>query len=168
MSDSLVSLDYYLPRYGTLAVTLGPYTSRLWHALDDSHHRVRRTKARDIAHRHHGRHDNVGRACYPLVQEGDTMETRTRRTEKLDIRLTPAAKRTLYAAARAAQRSVSDFVLESALVRAEETLIDRRHFGLDTERWQAFMAALDAPPRELPRLQRLFSETSVFERETTP
>ena len=46
------------------------------------------------------------------------MKTRTRRTEKLDIRLTPAAKHTLYAAATAAQRSVSDFVFESALVRA--------------------------------------------------
>ncbi len=94
------------------------------------------------------------------------METRTRRTEKLDIRLTPAAKRTLYAAASAAQRSVSDFVLESALVRAEETLADRRRFGLDAERWRNFMAALDAPPRELPRLQRLLNEASVFERET--
>ncbi len=95
------------------------------------------------------------------------METRTRRTEKLDIRLTPTAKRTLYAAASAAQRSVSDFVLESALERAEETLADRRHFGLDAERWRDFMAALDAPPRELPRLQRLLSEASVFDRATT-
>ena len=94
------------------------------------------------------------------------MQTRTPRTEKLDIRLTPAAKRTLYAAASAAQRSVSDFVLESALVRAEETLADRRHFGLDAERWRSFMAALDAPPRELPRLRRLLSEASVFDRET--
>ncbi len=94
------------------------------------------------------------------------METRTRRTEKLDIRLTPAAKRTLYAAAAAAQRSVSDFVLESALVRAEETLADRRHFGLDVDRWHEFMAALDAPSRVLPRVQRLLSEASVFERDT--
>jgi uncharacterized protein (DUF1778 family) len=41
------------------------------------------------------------------------------RNEKLDLRLTPSAKRTLQAAARAAHRSVSEFVLESALVRAE-------------------------------------------------
>ena len=54
-------------------------------------------------------------------------------------------------------------MLESALARAEETLADRRQFGLDAEQWAAFMAALDAPPRELPRLQRLFRERSVFE-----
>jgi uncharacterized protein (DUF1778 family) len=85
------------------------------------------------------------------------------RSEKLDLRLTPVAKRTLYAAAAAARRSVSDFVLESALTRAEETLADRRLFGLDAERWEAFMAALDAPPHPLPRLERLFGTPSIFE-----
>jgi uncharacterized protein (DUF1778 family) len=86
------------------------------------------------------------------------------RTEKLDLRLTPAAKRTLQDAAAAARRSVSEFVLESALARAEETLADRQRFGLDAERWVAFLEALDAPPRSLPRLAKLFAEPSVFER----
>jgi uncharacterized protein (DUF1778 family) len=86
------------------------------------------------------------------------------RSEKLDLRLTPEAKRTLFAAAQATRRSVSDFVLESALTRAQETLADRSRFGLNTEQWKAFQEALDAPPRELPRLKRLFQEPSVFER----
>ena len=85
------------------------------------------------------------------------------RSEKLDLRLTPAAKWMLHAAAAAERRSVSEFVLDSALSRAEETLADRRFFGLDAERWAAFLAALDAPPRSLPRLERLFAEPSVFE-----
>jgi len=88
----------------------------------------------------------------------------TTRTEKLDLRLTPDAKRRLQAAAAAAHRSVSEFVLESALARAEETLADRRHFGLDAAAWAAFTAALDAPPRPMPRLERLLKEPSVFER----
>jgi uncharacterized protein (DUF1778 family) len=87
----------------------------------------------------------------------------TTRSEKLDLRLTPEAKRTLNIAASAAGRSVSEFVLESALARAEETLADRRHFGLDVERWEAFLAALDAPPREMPKLERLMREPSIFE-----
>lgn len=87
----------------------------------------------------------------------------TSRSEKLDLRLTPEAKRTLYAAAAAARRSVSDFVLDSALTRAEEALADRRLFGLDAERWEVFMAAIDAPPRPLPRLERLFDTPSLFE-----
>lgn len=90
------------------------------------------------------------------------MTTRPTRTEKLDLRLTPDAKRMLASAAAAERRSLSDFVLESALDRAEETLADRRSFQLDTEQWAAFMAALDAPPKDLPRLKRLLNEPGIF------
>lgn len=93
------------------------------------------------------------------------MATPAPRTEKLDLRLTPTAKRTLQAAAAAARRSVSEFVLESALTRAEETLADRWRFGLDAEQWETFQSALDAPPGPLPRLSRLLGEPSVFQRE---
>lgn len=91
------------------------------------------------------------------------MPTPSTRTEKLDLRLTPAAKLALAAAAAADRRSVSEFVLDSALARAEETLALRRHFGLNAERWETFMAALDAAPRDLPRVKELFSQPSVFE-----
>ena len=86
------------------------------------------------------------------------------RNEKLDLRLTPSAKRTLQVAAIAARRSVSEFVLESALARAEETLPDRRRFGLSAKQWQAFHLALSARPRPAPRLAKLLKKPSVFER----
>lgn len=85
------------------------------------------------------------------------------RTEKLDLRLSAAAKQTLHAAAAASRRSVSEFVLDSALARAEETLSMRRHFGLDAQKWEAFIAALDGEPRELPKLESLLKSKSVFE-----
>jgi uncharacterized protein (DUF1778 family) len=88
----------------------------------------------------------------------------TQRTARLDIRLTPEDERMLQAAAAAARQSVSEFVLESALARAAETLADRTRFGLNAEQWKAFLTALDAPPRDLPRLERLFREPSVIER----
>lgn len=87
------------------------------------------------------------------------------RTEKLDLRLSPSVKRTLQYAARAERRSVSDFVLESALAHAEETLPSRQHFGLSAERWAAFQAALDAPPSPAPRLVQLLHQPSVFEKD---
>ena len=86
------------------------------------------------------------------------------RNVKLDLRLTPSAKRTLQIAAQEAGRSVSEFVLESALSRAEEWLPDRQRFGLDANRWRAFQAALDAPPQPSLRLSKLLREPSVFER----
>ena len=91
------------------------------------------------------------------------MATRTTRSEKLDLRLTKHAKRALQAAAAASHRSVSEFVLESALARADEALADRRHFRLNATQWKTFMAALDAPPRPLPRLERLLKEPGVFD-----
>jgi len=86
-----------------------------------------------------------------------------RRTEKLDVRVSPSAKAKLQAAASAAHRSMSDFVMESALSRAEETLAERRVFGLDAEKWAAFQAALEAPPRPLPRLQALLDNPGFFD-----
>ncbi|MFH1980505.1 MAG: DUF1778 domain-containing protein [Pseudomonadota bacterium] len=87
----------------------------------------------------------------------------TTRSEKLDLRLTPDAKSALKAAAGIAHRSVSEFVLESALAKANETLAQRQTFGLDAQLWTAFMAALDAPPRDLPRMKRLLKESSFFD-----
>ena len=91
------------------------------------------------------------------------MAIKTSRSEKLDLRITPADKQMLQTAAAASGRSLSEFVLESALARAEETLPDRRRFELNTEDWMAFQAALDAPPRPVPRLVQLLREPSVFD-----
>jgi uncharacterized protein (DUF1778 family) len=96
------------------------------------------------------------------------MAQRTHRTEKLDLRLSRAAKLTLQAAASAERKSVSEFVLDTALSKAEERLADRRVFTLDDEQWDAFVAALDAPPRRHPRLERLFREPSVFDPKSEP
>jgi len=85
------------------------------------------------------------------------------RSEKLDLRLTPAAKRSLQAAAAASNRSVSEFVLESALARADEALADRQIFRVSGERWKAFLAALDAAPRAVPRMKRLLKEPGFFD-----
>jgi len=86
------------------------------------------------------------------------------RSEKLDLRLTVEAKRTLQSAAAAAHRSVSEFVLESALSRAAETLPDRTKFALDSDQWKAFHELLDAEPRSNPRLAALLKSPGFFDR----
>ena len=91
------------------------------------------------------------------------MRTSATRSEKLDLRLSKEAKDTLNAAAAASRRSVSEFVLESALARAAETLPDRRRFRLSDAQWAEFLSALDAPPRQLPRLKKLLRKPGAFE-----
>ena len=86
-----------------------------------------------------------------------------RRTEKLDLRVSRSTKTKLQAAASALHRSMSDFVMESALSKAEETLAERRAFALDAQNWAAFQAALDAPTQPLPRLKALLEESGFFD-----
>jgi uncharacterized protein (DUF1778 family) len=91
------------------------------------------------------------------------MPTTEARSERIDLRTTPTTKRLLQEAAQATNKSVSDFLLDSALTAAAETLADRRLFVLDEKQWNAFMAALDAPPQPRPRLERLLLEPGVFD-----
>jgi uncharacterized protein (DUF1778 family) len=91
------------------------------------------------------------------------MSERSTRTAKLNLQLSPEAKEKLQAAATASRRSVNEFIRESALVRADETLTNRTRSGLDADQWKTFLKALDAPPRELPRMKRSLHEPSVFE-----
>lgn len=75
------------------------------------------------------------------------MATRALRTEKLDLRVNSLTKRTLEAAASVSNRTVSAFVLESALAHADEALANRRRFHLSKAKWTELLAVLDAPTR---------------------
>jgi len=51
------------------------------------------------------------------------------------------------------------------LVRADETLADRRTFQLNPDQWETFIAALDAPARPLPGMELLLKEPGFFDSE---
>jgi uncharacterized protein (DUF1778 family) len=53
---------------------------------------------------------------------------------------------------------------EKHLNGASKRLADGSVFNLDGKKWDAFIAALDAPPRRHARLERLFREPSVFDK----
>lgn len=86
-----------------------------------------------------------------------------RREERLEVRLSATAKNTLQQAAALKQQTISAFVLDSGMTAAAETLADRREFPLSTEQYDAFVAALDAAPKQKPRLAKLLSSPSVLE-----
>lgn len=48
-------------------------------------------------------------------------------------------------------------------IRAEHQLADRVGFSVTPAQWQALVDALDRPPRDIPRLQRLMQEPSALE-----
>jgi len=91
------------------------------------------------------------------------MRKRTTRSERLCLRLTAGQEHILQSAAVATHRSLSEFILDSALTHAQDILLSRQRFGLNSQRWETFQRALDAPPRPLARLARLLKEPSAFE-----
>ena len=84
----------------------------------------------------------------------DTTESRS---ERVDLRMTPAAKRTLQQAATVKNKTLTEFLLDTGLNAAFDALADRRVFQLDAKRWDAFMAALANPPKDNPRLRKLLA-----------
>ena len=92
------------------------------------------------------------------------MQPQPGESKTLELSLTPEAGLVLTLAAKAAGCAIEEFVLQSALAHARETLPNRRHFGLDAGQWVAFMAALDAPPRSPLGMSRLLRGPGVFDR----
>jgi len=86
-----------------------------------------------------------------------------KRTDRIDLRVRPEAKEALQAAAMLRHKKVSEFILDSALGAADELLAERRHFGLNAEQWEVLQKALDAPPRPLPRIEKLMQEPGFFD-----
>jgi uncharacterized protein (DUF1778 family) len=79
------------------------------------------------------------------------------RSERVDLRMTPAAKRTLQRAAAVSNKTLTEFLLDTGLNAAFDTLADRRVFQLDEKRWAKFMQELARPPSKNPRLRKLLT-----------
>jgi hypothetical protein len=62
------------------------------------------------------------------------------KSERVDLRMTPTAKRTLQRAAAVSNKTVSEFLLDSSLSAAFDTLADRRVFH---EHWGFRASATD-------------------------
>jgi uncharacterized protein (DUF1778 family) len=71
-------------------------------------------------------------------------QSRRRRTA-IRIRVSSKAAELLKQAASIRGRPVTEFILESALREAEETILDQRCFFLSPKSHQKFLALLDCP-----------------------
>jgi uncharacterized protein (DUF1778 family) len=87
---------------------------------------------------------------------------------KVQLRLRPAQKDLIARAAQVKQTTLTNFMVEHAFSAAQEVLADQVHFSLSPERWDAFCAALDAPPKVIPALRKLLKKPSVFDDDATP
>jgi len=84
-----------------------------------------------------------------------------------DININIRAKRTqrdlIDQAAEALGKSRSDFMLETACREAEDVLLDKRVFMLDSEAFEKFQAILNSSPSKNPKLQKLMATLAPWE-----
>lgn len=85
--------------------------------------------------------------------------------ERWDFRVDPDADRLVRQAAQTAERTLTDFVVDAAVVEAERLLADRTQFVLEPGQWARFVERLDRSPQDNPGLEKLFSNPSVFSTE---
>jgi len=87
-------------------------------------------------------------------------------TERFNLRATPEQMAKIRAAVEIGnERSLTDYILTSALTIADQRIMERTSLTLDARAYEAFLQALEEPPRDLPRLHRLLSEPSALERQ---
>ena len=87
-------------------------------------------------------------------------ESRHARETRLNLRASMRQDTLIRLAAQATDKTVTDFILDSASSAAEQVLADRRWFMLDDEAWAAFTDILERPAVTKPRLAELLSEES--------
>lgn len=76
----------------------------------------------------------------------DTPEAnRQSKDSRLNLRVSSAQEQVIRRAAAATDRSMTDFVLDSAAERAEAVLAERRWFILSEDEFDRFDELLDAP-----------------------
>ena len=85
------------------------------------------------------------------------------RTARLGLRATPEQEAVLRRAAEVAHKSLTDFILDSACLAAEQTLLDQRLFMVSGSRYQALMDLLERPEQANDGLRDLFARKAPWD-----
>ena len=85
------------------------------------------------------------------------------REANIHIRARPVDRDLIDRAAALLGKSRSEFVIETMRREAQEVLLDQTQFVVDAKTFKAFVAELDRPPRDNPRLRALFQRKAPWE-----
>ena len=81
----------------------------------------------------------------------------------ITMRLPVQTRDLIDRAAASVDKSRTEFVLESARLRAVDVLLDQRVFHLDAAASEAFAQMLDSPPEPVEALRKLMASKSPWE-----
>ncbi|MRH79091.1 DUF1778 domain-containing protein [Spiribacter sp. C176] len=81
----------------------------------------------------------------------------------MNMKAEPQVRSLIDRAAKLTHRNRTEFVLEAAVQRAEEVILEQSLILVSPERYQAFVDALDAPPTTNPRVQKVLEHKAPWE-----
>ena len=84
------------------------------------------------------------------------------RSARLELRPTPQQADVLRRAAEVSNKSMTDFILDSACRAAERTLLDKRLFLVTGLQSQALLSRMNRPAQDNPGLKDLFSRRAPW------
>ncbi len=87
----------------------------------------------------------------------------TTRDATMNIRVTQVQRDLIDAAAAAQGKSRSEFVLEVAIQKAQDVILDRTFFNVDEQKFNDFLDLLDQPPVYSDRLQKLLKTKAQWD-----
>ena len=85
------------------------------------------------------------------------------RSARLGLRAPHEQGVVLRRAAEVAHKSLTDFILDSACLAAEQTLLDQRLFMVSDSQYQALMDMLEKPEQPNEGLRDLFSRKAPWD-----
>lgn len=85
------------------------------------------------------------------------------RSARIGLRATREQEVVLRRAAEVAHKSLTDFILDSACLAAEQTLLDQRLFMVSGSQYQALMDLLEQPEQPNEGLRDLFSRKAPWD-----
>jgi uncharacterized protein (DUF1778 family) len=92
-----------------------------------------------------------------------TTQGESAKSERFHIRATARQANLIKAGAAKRNINLTEYIVDSTCTQAEMDLADQNHFALPPKAWNAFVKALDSPPKVPEGLKRLFSRESVAE-----
>jgi uncharacterized protein (DUF1778 family) len=92
--------------------------------------------------------------------------TPSMRSSRLGLRATSAQETVLRLAADVMHKSLTDFILDSACLAAEQALLDQRLFLVSGVAHQAFLDLLDQPEQDNAGLRDLFARQAPWDSST--
>jgi uncharacterized protein (DUF1778 family) len=103
---------------------------------------------------------SLGAATVAVAERSSVADTKG----SINLRIETHTRKLIDDAAAVLGKTRTEFMVESARRQAIDVLLDQRLFVLDSERYDAFMYALDNPPAPGPKLRSLLRRVPAWRR----